>query len=187
MPSQLVAESEIAPVECVLPMPEERREAYLVIRSRESHEVVTILEILSPANKRPHSDGHREYLAKRESVLQSQTHLIELDLLRGGQRLPTVGPLPEGDYFAVVSRAQRRPRAEVYAWPLRHTLPSIPVPLTSGDDDVSLDLQAIFSTVFDRARYDLSINYEAALTPALAEADAKWARERIAAAIPPSH
>ena len=175
------AAATIAPVDCVLPMPEERQETFLVIRERESMEVVTVLETLSPANKRPGSDGRREYLRKREAILESQAHLIEFDLLRGGGRLPTLGPLPPADYYAIVSRERRRPRAEVYAWSIRQPLPSIPVPLKKDDPDVPLDLQAVFTTVYDRARYELSLNYRKELSPPLEEAEADWMREVLAA------
>jgi hypothetical protein len=169
----------VEPFECELPMPEERREAYLVIRFRETMEVVTVLETLSPANKRPGGDGRREYLQKREVILQSPSHLVELDLLRGGLRLPTTTPLRPGDYYAIVSRCQRRPRAAVYAWTIRDPLPSIPVPLKKGDPDVPLDLQAVFTTVYDRARYDLSLNYGAPLEPPLGQDAAEWVRRLV--------
>lgn len=171
----------LAPVECLLPMPEERREVFLVVRDRETMEVVAVLETLSPANKRPGSDGRREYLGKRESVLQSQVHLVELDLLRGGRPLPMVDPLPAADYYAIVSRRHRRPRAEVYAWTIRDLLPSIPIPLKGGDPDVWLDLQAVFTTVYDRARYDLSLDYRAPLAPEPDAALAAWIAEQLGA------
>ncbi len=155
-------------------MPEERRETYLVVRLRESMEVVTVLECLSPGNKRAGGDGRREYLDKREAVLQSQAHIVELDLLRGGARLPTVTPLPPADYYAIVSRRQRRPAAAVYFWTIRDRLPTLPVPLKTGDPDVPLDLQAAFSTVYDRARYDLSLNYDFDLQPPPRGDDAAW-------------
>ncbi len=169
----------IAPVECVLPMPQERRETYLVIRERETMEVVTVIETLSPANKRTSGDGREQYLNKRNEVLTSRSHLIELDLLRGGSRLPTTTPRPRGDYYAIVSRRPTRPRAEIYAWTLRDRLPAIAVPLKRGDPEASLDLQSVFTTVYARARYDLSINYRAPLAPPLDEADVAWARELI--------
>jgi hypothetical protein len=170
------AATAIAPVECDVIMPEERRETYLVIRERGTMQVVTVLESLSPANKRHGGDGRREYLAKREQVLSSRSHLVELDLLRGGERLPMSDPLPPGDYYAIVSRAYRRPRAEVYAWTIRHSLPPIPIPLKRGDPDVSLDLQKVFTTLYDRARYDLTLDYSANLAPALGKSDAGWAK-----------
>lgn len=165
-----------SPVECLLPMPEEHREAYLVIRDREALEVVTVLETLSPANKRPHSDGQEQYLRKRDEVLQSRSHLIELDLLRGGHRLPTIGALPVADYYAIVSRVERRPRAEVYSWTLRKPAPSIPIPLQKGDSDVVLELQQAIRIVYERARYALSIDYQAPLIPALSPDDAEWSQ-----------
>jgi hypothetical protein len=140
--------------------------------------VVTVLETLSPGNKRPGSDGRREYLKKREEILQSQTHLVELDLLRGGQRMPTVRPLPSADYCAIVSRSQRRPRADAYVWTIRDPLPTIPIPLNKGDPDVALDLQAVCTTVYDRARYHLSLDYSASLAPPLSEAEREWLNQR---------
>ncbi|MBC8871573.1 MAG: DUF4058 family protein [Planctomycetes bacterium] len=169
-----------APVECLLPMLEETRETYLVIRERETREVVTVIETLSPGNKRPASDGRREYLTKRDEVLRSQAHLVEIDLLRGGQRLPMNSPLPQGDYYAIVSRQERRPRGRIYAWTIRNRLSGIPIPLKKGDPDVTLDLQTVFSTVYDRARYELSINYDIPLSPALNDSDAAWLVELLA-------
>ncbi len=166
----------LAPVECELLMPEERRETYLVLRERKTMQVVTVIETLSPANKRLGGDGRREYLAKRADVLNSRSNLVEVDLLRGGQRLPMSTPLPEGDYYAIVSRPGTRPKADVYAWSLRERLPVIPIPLRGDDPDVSLDLQQAFTTVYDRARYQLTLDYTAPLAPPLSKADAAWAR-----------
>ncbi|MCA9010910.1 MAG: DUF4058 family protein [Planctomycetaceae bacterium] len=73
--------------------------------------------------------------------LSSPTHLVELDLLRGGMRLPVVDTLPPGDYYAIVSRAKRRPKCEVYAWTLHEKLPVIPIPLKLGDADATVPLQ----------------------------------------------
>jgi hypothetical protein len=170
----------IAPVECLLPMPEEIRETYVVVRERETREVVTVLETLSPGNKRLGGDGRREYLAKRDELLRSQAHLIELDLLRGGERLPMNSPLPTGDYYAIVSRRPRRPRAEVFAWTIRDRLPAISVPLRGVDADVPLDLQTVFTTVYDRARYDLSINYAKPPVPMLNAQDTAWMAQLLA-------
>ena len=169
-----VAATAIAPVECILPVPEEIRETYLVIRERESAEVVTVIETLSPGNKRSGGDGRREYLRKRDELLRSQVHLVELDLLRGGDRLPTVNRLPSGDFHAIVSRRQSRPRAQAYVWTIRDPLPTIQIPLKEGDSEVPLDLQSVFATVYSRARYDLSIDYRRPLVPLLSAADNEW-------------
>ena len=171
----------VAPALLTVEMPERRRIAFLSVREREARSLVTVIEVLSPLNKRRGSAGRRKYLRKRASVLESAAHLIELDLLRGGARLPTREPLPPGDYYAVVSREQLRPVVEVYAWPLPHPLPPIPVPLAENDPEATLDLQAVFSTVYDRAGYDYSLNYRRPVEPPLSETDAVWAQEQLAA------
>ena len=169
----------VHPQVCLLPMPQERRETFLVIRDRETLEVVTVLETLSPSNKQAGGEGREMYLTKRDGILESRTHLVELDLLRGGLRLPAIGGLPPGDYYAVISRSRDRPRAAVYAWGVRQPMPSIPIPLKDEDPETSLDLQAVFTTVYDRARYHLSLDYEAPLDPAFAAEDQAWARDAI--------
>ena len=170
------ASASLAPVECLLPGPQERRETFLVIREVPSLEIVTVIETLSPANKRASSDGRDQYLAKRQEILGSRTNLVEIDLLRGGKRLPVIGA-PPGDYYAIVSRGNRRPRTHVYAWTIRQALPRIPIPLKPEDQEVTVDLQQVFDTVFERAAYQLSLNYDAALRPPLDEADAAWRKE----------
>jgi hypothetical protein len=172
----------LAPVECELPLPVERRESYLVIRDRQSHEVVTVIEVLSPSNKALGSDGRRAYLAKRNEILQSRANLVELDLLRGGARLPLLGPVPTGDYYAIISRHERRPKVDVFAWTLRHELPEIPIPLNPEDPEAKLDVQKAVSIVFDRARYDHSLDCHAVVEPALSREDADWAAELLRAA-----
>lgn len=174
--SSAASATSLVPVECLLLGPQERRETYLVIREVPSMEIVTVIETLSPSNKRASSDGREQYLAKRQEILQSRTNLVELDLLRGGKRLPVAG-LPHGDYFALVSRGHRRPRTDVFHWTLRQSLPTISIPLKKDEPEVPLDLQAVFTTVFDRARYQLSLNYTAKLTVPLIEADEKWILE----------
>lgn len=165
----------VAAVECEIPMPQERRETYLVIRERETLEVVTVIETLSPTNKRPSSDGRDQYLEKRDQILQSPANLVELDFLRGGMRLPVVG-LPPGDYFAIVSRARRRPKASSYPWTMRQPMPTFGVPLKGNDPDVLLDLQKAFTTVYERARYQLSLDYSADVIPPLSQADREWSK-----------
>ena len=168
------------PVTLTLPMPAEHREAYLTIRLRRPRRVVTVIEVLSPMNKKPRTMGREVYTAKRDGVLECKTHLVELDLLRGGERMPTVEPLPPADYYATVSRSDRRPTVDVYPWSLRQPLPSVPIPLEPEDPDVVLDLQAAFSAVYDRACLEYSLDYEGEVEPPLPEADAPWAKTLLA-------
>jgi hypothetical protein len=92
-------------------------ETYLEIRRRPDNQLVTVIELLSPSNKE--LPGRDAYLAKRNALLHQYVHLVEFDLLVGGRRLPMRTPLPPGDYYAFVSRAEQRPRAEVYHWGIR--------------------------------------------------------------------
>lgn len=159
----------------------EVRERFLEVRDADSREVVTAIEVLSPTNKRgPASEGRQQYLEKRRRVLRSATHLVEIDLLRGGDRVPMRRPLPPGDYHVVVSRASRRPDCEVYPVALRERLPIVAIPLR-GDESAPLDLQAVVETAYDRAGYDLIVDYAAEPSPPLGAADRAWARERVQA------
>jgi hypothetical protein len=167
------------PVVCLLAVPEERRESYLVVKDVPTGQVVTVMELLSPSNKR-RGNGRREYLAKREEVICSRTHLVEFDWLRGGHRLPMASPVPPGDHYALVSNARHRPRSDVYAWRMRDRMPTIPIPLAKGDLDIALDLQAVVDTVYDRARYDRMLNYGVPLVPPVDPDTQHWIEELVA-------
>ena len=170
----------IVPVTLHLPVPKERRQTWLRIIDREERQVVTVIEVLSPTNK-SHRRGRRQYLRKRERLLTSVINLVEIDLLRGGRRLPTIEPLMTCDYFAFVSEGMRVPEVDVYGWNLRDRLPSIPVPLARNDDDAMLDLEAAFSAAYDRAGYEYALNYEDEVRPKMNESDAAWVRDRLEA------
>lgn len=165
-----------APVPVPLAMPEEIRERFLEVRHRDTRELVTVVEVLSPTNKRAGSEGRREYLRKRDLVLRSRVHLVELDFLRGGERLPTARQLPPAQYYVVVSRENTRPMADVWPIQLTQSLPAIPVPLHPDDGDVPVDLQTLFQSVYERAGYDYALDYTAPIIPALSAEDEDWCR-----------
>jgi hypothetical protein len=171
----------IAAVECLLPDAEEHREYFLVLRDRETLRIVTLIELLSPSNKRAGSEGREQYLDKREELLQSRTNLVELDLLRGGLRLPMQSKLPDGDYYALVRRNWRRRRAAVYAWTLRQKMPPIPIPLQRDELEPTLDLQAALDLSYDRAAYQDSLDYSRALQPPARPEDTDWIKELLSA------
>lgn len=164
------------PVQVPIHMGDTQVEKYIEIRLRDNREVVAVIELLSPSNKRAHSDGRREYLAKRAMVLHGSVHLVELDLLRGGERLPMAGPLPDGYGYALVSHAGRRPMADVWTVHLRRPLPTIQIPLTGTDPDVGIDLQMVFNLVYERAGYDYAVDYTKALDPPVEASDETWIR-----------
>lgn len=159
----------------------EVRERFLVIRSR-AGEVVTVIEVLSPTNKRgPGSDGRRQYLAKRDRVLRSAVHLVEIDLLRAGERVPMQGLLPPASYYVIVGRAEARPQCEVYPIQLGDRLPVFSVPL-SGEEEAPVDLQAVLDAVYDRAGYDAYLDRTRDPEPPLSPDDLAWARGLLGAA-----
>lgn len=135
--------------------------------------LITSIKVLSPTNKR--GTGWDEYEAKRVQVMQAQAHLLEIDLLRRGRRHVSIGTAPHAPYYVFLTRPQNRRQVELWATSLREPLPIIPVPLRPPDPDVPLDLQTAFSAVYDRARYDLSINYIVPPDPPLGDDDAAWA------------
>ena len=131
----------LEPVTIDLPVEEleEVRDLWIEIRHRPDRNLVTAIEVLSPTNKA--GEGFRDYRSKRRKLIRQHVHLVELDLLIRGQRLPMKQELPPGDFFVFVSRAERRPKCDVYGWSVRQALPRIPIPLLAPDPDVVLDLQ----------------------------------------------
>jgi len=165
-----------------IPLPEEHREHFLVIRDRDRREVVTVIEVLSPANKRRGGDGYREYCAKREELLCRHVHLIELDLLRGGSRPATIQPLSGAtDYCAFIHRLELRPKAQVLQWTVRDRLPELRIPLAEGDADVKLVLQKAFEVAYEGGEYDVTIDYHSKPKPPLRKGDATWIKQLLAA------
>lgn len=150
------------------------RHSYLEIRDREGMALVTVVELLSPSNKRVGPD-REQYVAKRRQLFASPTHFVEIDLLRGGPRLP-LDDLPHCDYYALVSRAEERPRVGVWPIQLRDRLPVIPIPLRTGDLDTRLDLQEALDRVYDAAGYRYYI-YRGIPAPPLAPDDSTWAKQ----------
>jgi Protein of unknown function (DUF4058) len=152
---------------------EEVRETRIEILHRPDRSLVAVLEMLSPTNKT--GDGFQEYRAKRKAILRQKVHLVELDFLLGGNRMPLLRSLPVGDYFVFVSRADNRPNCQVYSWPVRDPLPTIPIPLTAPDADVHVDLEKVFQATYKRGRYGRSLRYGQPPSAPLSEDDARWA------------
>lgn len=158
----------------LVPPVDVRREPYLEIRDRQSRQLVTALELLSPTNKRPGPD-RQQYLHKRQQYFHAGANLVEIDRLRGGPRLP-LEDLPACDYYAMVARPEDHPKAAI--WPIRlpDPLPTIPIPLRPPDADARLGLQAVVQRAYDTAGYRHYI-YEGTPKPPLSEPDQAWAAE----------
>jgi hypothetical protein len=153
---------------------DEVTQRYLEIRDRRSREVVTIIELLSPSNKALVPDR------ERIRILAGAANLVEIDLLRGGPRLPLGEPPPICDYCALVSQARRRPKASLSRVRLRDRLPTVPIPLKPEDGDAQLDLQAILNRVYDAGTYEAEI-YATPPEPPLNADDAAWAAQFVTA------
>jgi hypothetical protein len=152
---------------------EEMRQGRIEILRRPERSVVAVLELLSPTNKI--GEGFAEYCGKRLALLRGKAHLVELDLLVGGRRLPMARPLPAGDYHALVSRADRRPECEVYSWSVRDRLPAVPIPLQAPDVDLLIDLQGVFEQTYTRGRYFRAMHYGRRPLAPMSERDRRWA------------
>lgn len=148
------------------------------IRTVAEGELVTSIEILSPVNKRRGHDAFDAYRNKRAAILKSSVHLLEIDLLRAGERWLATDALPDAPYFIFLSREQRRFQVEV--WPLyfQEVIPIVPVPLREPDADVPLDLGRALREIYDLAAYDLRIDYsEPPPKPPLSEKDAVYVEQ----------
>lgn len=103
------------------------------------------------------------------------THLIEIDLLRGGARPPLEEPVPPAPYYVMLSRENKRPRVEV--WPIQFydKLPVLPVPLLQPDPDAKLDLGMVVAQVYERGGYASIIDYQQLPPPPrLSETDSQF-------------
>jgi hypothetical protein len=163
-----------------VPRLDEVRETFLEIRSTANERVVTVLEILSPSNKRPGA-GREQYVAKRLDIFSSWTSLVEIDLLRAGEPMPVFGWSGQSDYRILVSRG-RRTRATLLPFGVRRPIPRFVLPLLKGDDEPTVDLGALLHALYDRAGYNLRIDYRGEADPPLADADAAWADELLRSA-----
>jgi len=163
-----------APVTSLVALEEPVRLFSVEIREVGTMRLVTAIEILSPANKRSGHEAREEYLEKRRSLLRSSAHLIEIDLLRSGERMPLEKPVPKAAYYIVLSRVQKRPVVEVWPVQIWEKLPTVPVPLLHPDPDVLLDLNGVVASVYERGAYERIIDYRQPPPPPLTDEEAQW-------------
>lgn len=159
---------------------EEVREPYLVILDALGREVVTVIEFLSPSNKRP-GVGRETYLRKQREVLQSEANLVEVDLLRGGMHTVAVPEevVGEADYVVSLRRVDRPLELGVVRFRVREELKGLAIPLRPGEEDVVLDLAGVVRRVYEAGAYHLRIDYTRPPEPPLRPEDARWAEEQI--------
>ncbi|MEM8545961.1 MAG: DUF4058 family protein [Cyanobacteria bacterium P01_H01_bin.119] len=162
----------IEPRQVTIPLPVEITERFLAVRLVQTNQLICIVEVLSPANKRS-GEGRLAYERKRAEILGSATHLVEIDLLRGGTPMVLDGRSSK-PYSILISTSSIRPSADLYEFDLADPIPSFPVPLRSGDAQPAVDLQEQLNGIYTRARLDLSIDYTQPLQPKLSDEAATW-------------
>jgi hypothetical protein len=165
-------------VELASPVAEEVSVLNVEIHDVAERRLVTLIKILSPVNKR--GEGAREYAEHRLELLQTQTHLLEIDFLRQGGRILLLGEPPPAPYYVYLSRVQRRPFTQIWPISLREPLPVVPVPLLPPAPDVPLDLQAAVRACFELVGYEKLLDYSVPLSaPKLDEEDAAWVAQTL--------
>jgi hypothetical protein len=161
---------------------EEHREAFIEIyEASPEHRLITCIEVLSPSNKKSGTEGWDLYQRKRQSLLLGNVNLVEIDLLRGGRRMPMLDPWPDSPYTLLVAPAKKAHVCRVWAAHYRWPLLSLPVPLAKPDSDVSLGLQPMIDAIYKRSRYARSIDYNEPLAPPLHAADITWLKRQLQA------
>ena len=153
-------------------------EGYIeIVDVKSGHRVITSIEVLSPANKHA-GEGQRLFRQKREDMKRSGVNLVEIDLLRGGDRglmIPReqIPPSHRTDYQVCAWRASQPGSVLLYKVPLRERLPVIGVPLRPSDPDALLDIQAVVDQCYGNGGYD-DIDYTDEPEPRLKKGDAAW-------------
>ncbi|HVL14677.1 MAG TPA: DUF4058 family protein [Gemmata sp.] len=161
---------------------DEFSEEYVEIRSRADNRLVTLLEVVSPANKTTPA-GRQAYLDKRKEAVLQKAAVVEIDLVMQGKPTLTYSRdgLPEFDHAVSVTRANAPDRYEIYTATIQKRLPKFKLPLAADDRDSLLDLQAAFARAYDLGGFASSIDYAAPPPPdvPLADAQAAWVNDML--------
>jgi len=159
---------------------EEHQEDFIEVRQRHEGRLVTLIEVVSPANKTT-TAGRQAYLDKRKDSKSSSANLVEVDLVLQGQ--PTLDysrdGLPDWDYAVTVTRANQPERYEIYTATLQKRLPRFRLPLASDDRDTIFDLQAAFTRCYDQGDFASHIDYARDPGVPLADDDRQWLRQAL--------
>lgn len=145
---------------------EQFSEEYIEIRNRTDGRLVTLLEVVSPANKTTPA-GRQAYLDARQQAVSQRAGIVEIDLVMQGKPLLTYSRdgLPEYDYAVTVTRPNAPDRYEIYTATLQKKLPKFKLPLAADDRDALLDLQAAFGRAYDLGSFGTQVDYRGAPPP----------------------
>lgn len=169
------------PVIIELELLEPVTETYIEIVEPINGRLITVIEVLSLANKTP-GEGKEVYLRKQREIVRSGVSLVEIDLLRAGHHvlnipLSEIPPKYRTRYLVCVMRGWEPHRREIYPIYLQQPLPKIRIPLRRSDTDAVLDLQELINRCYESGRYDLLIDYSRDPEPPLDPASTKWLHE----------
>ena len=167
-----IAEPSASPITVELPISAIFRQRFIEIRNTANQEVVTVIKVFSPANKR--GQGRLQYQQKRSRLLESQANLVEIDLLHKGKPMPTVRGSVGSHYRILVSAVEQRPQALLYPFNLESPLPQVPIPLKSDDREPIVNFQTLLEQVYARSGYAFSIDYAAPPKPGWEKAALEW-------------
>jgi hypothetical protein len=163
------------------------RQKHLEVREIAIGRVVTVIEVLSPVNKRS-GQGRMDYENKRARVFSSSSNMVEIDLLRQGKPMSEQEGESRSHYRILVSAQEKRPQADLYTFSLQDTIPVFPLPLRADDrwrslperESPLINLKSMLDGIYDRSGYGFVIDYSQAPTPALPEDDLDWIRQWLA-------
>jgi hypothetical protein len=154
---------------------EQHEEEFIEIRQRNDSRLITLVDVVSPANKTT-TAGRQAYLEKRKEAKSASASLVEIDLVMQGQPMLDYSRegLPDWDHAVTVTRSSQPERYEIYTATLQKKLPKFRLPLAADDRDTVLDLQTVFSRCFDQANFIAQINYQRDPLTRLDSDDRKW-------------
>lgn len=165
----------------------EQHEQFIEIRNRSDDRLITLIEVVSLANKRT-ANGREAYLTTRKEAIAEKASTVEIDLLIQGQPTLTYSRegLPEFDYSVSVTRTTQSDRYEIYTSMIQKRLPKFKLPLASDDRDALLDLQTIFTQAYDRSGIAKRIDYQQDPVVQLSEVGRRYLAElRESGSLPP--
>ena len=166
-------ETENRSLTVTLPLPLEIREGYLEIREVSTGKVITVIEVLSPTNKKT-KEGRKSYLEKRQHLLASYTNLVEIDLIRVGEKMPILTNIPDTDYGILIVRYYRLPSGQLFAFTVRETIPNFTIPLQQNEEEIEVNLQDLLLEIYEQAGFDLTLDYNQSPVPDLSVKDREW-------------
>lgn len=159
---------------------EEHHEEYIEIRQRTDGRLITLVDVVSPANKTT-TAGRQTYLDKRREGRSANSNLVEIDLVLQGQPMLEYSRdgLPDWDYAVTVTRSTQPERYEIYTATLQKRLPRFRLPLAADDRDTVLDLHAACARAYDQGNFAGKIDYQRDPATLLSDDDRRWLDEHL--------